>query len=65
MVTMPDNWSLGRRQISFTGTGRGRGERVMEQKDRYINHKTEAGKDRERLTDGENEDCLNDRKKWM
>lgn len=63
MVIMPDNWPLGTRQVSFSGIcclDGGRGERVMEQKDRH----TEAqATQRQEKRERENEDCLKDRQK--
>lgn len=31
----------------------------------YISHKTEAEQDEKSLMEGENEDCLSDKEKWM
>lgn len=70
MVIMPDNWPLGTRQVSFIGARcldgggeRGEGDRAERQTYKPRDRSRKRGGRLEKK--GENEDCLNDREKWM
>lgn len=75
MVIMPDNWPLGTRHVSVVGVllvwmAEAEGDRAERQtyKPRGGGRKKKEEREREgrkSSTEGENEDCLNDREKWM